>query len=65
MMQDANGQAAPEYFLVAFPKDRALWKGQSPRIQQVRPGADGTFLFRGLLPGAVSVTLARMGTRKS
>ncbi len=51
MMQDASGQPAPEYFLVAFPKDRALWKGQSPRIQQAKPGADGMFLFRGLLPG--------------
>jgi uncharacterized protein (DUF2141 family) len=51
VLQDASGQPAPEYSLVAFPKDRALWVGQTPRIQLTRPAADGTFVFRGLLPG--------------
>ena len=51
-MQDASGRPAPEYFLVAFPEDRSLWRPQSPHIQQLRPGADGSFAFRGLPPGA-------------
>jgi hypothetical protein len=51
VMQDAAGQPAPEYSLIAFPKDTALWVPQSPRILQVRPGADGRFLFRGLPAG--------------
>ena len=55
-LQDASGQPAPEYSLVAFPKDRALWVGRTPRIQQTRPAADGTFTFRGLLPGEYLVS---------
>jgi uncharacterized protein (DUF2141 family) len=55
-LQDASGQPAPEYSLVAFPKDRALWVGRTPRIQQTRPAADGTFAFRGLLPGEYLVS---------
>jgi hypothetical protein len=51
MMQDAAGKPAPEYYLIAFPQNTAQWVPQSLRIQQVRPAADGKFLFRGLPPG--------------
>jgi hypothetical protein len=51
LMQDAAGQPAPEYFLIAFAQDRARWTPRSTRIQQVRPAADGRFIFRGLPPG--------------
>jgi hypothetical protein len=51
LMQDAAGQPAPEYFLIAFPQDRSRWVPRSVRIQQVRPAADGRFIFRGLPPG--------------
>ena len=55
-MQDPSGQPAPEYSLIAFPKDRALWVGSTPRIQQTRPAADGSFVFRGLPPGEYLVS---------
>ena len=50
-IQDSAGQAAPEYFIVAFPSDRALWAWNSRRIQQARPGRDGRFSFRNLPAG--------------
>lgn len=51
LMQDAAGQAAPEYYLIAFPQDRSRWTPRSVRIQSARPAADGRFIFRGLPPG--------------
>jgi len=56
-IQDASGRPAPEYFLIAFPSDRSLWQAQSPRIQQVRPAADGSYAFRGLSPGAYLIAV--------
>jgi hypothetical protein len=52
LMQDAAGQPAPEYYLVAFPQNAVSWRAHASRIQQARPDADGRFRFRGLLPGA-------------
>jgi hypothetical protein len=57
-IQDANGRPAPEYFVIAFPRHRALWSRQSPRIQQVRPGTDGSYLLRGLPPGDYLIAVA-------
>jgi hypothetical protein len=48
---DAAGRPAPEYFIIAFPADRALWSWNSRRIMQTRPLHDGTFAFRNLPPG--------------
>lgn len=56
-MQDASGRPAPEYFLIAFPEDRSLWRAQSPRIQQTRPAADGTYAFRGIPSGAYLIAV--------
>ena len=57
-LQDAKGQPAPEYFVIAFPRNRALWSPRSPRVQHVRPGSDGAYLFRGLLAGEYLVGVA-------
>jgi hypothetical protein len=51
VIQDAAGRAAPEYFIIAFPADRALWMWNSRRIQQARPSHDGAFAFRNLPAG--------------
>lgn len=50
-MIDASGASAHEFFVIVFPADPALWGWQVRRIQQVRPGIDGTFSFRNLPPG--------------
>jgi hypothetical protein len=51
MMSDATGQPAPEYFIIVFPKDEAMWNWHARRIQQTRPTHDGRFVIRGLPAG--------------
>ncbi len=46
-----SGAAATEYFIVAFPDDRALWHAASPRVRIMRPAADGAFSTRDLPAG--------------
>ncbi len=46
-----EGRAASDYFIVAFSDDRSLWLPRARRIQSVRVGTDGTYLFRDLPPG--------------
>jgi hypothetical protein len=46
-----SGGAAPDYFLVVFPDDRALWHHASPRLQVTRPAANGQFRFANVPPG--------------
>lgn len=48
---DAAGTPAPEYVLVVFSADRRRWVPRSPRTQQVRPDANGTFVARDLPAG--------------
>jgi len=50
-LQHALGGAAPEYSIVVFPTDQALWTPHSRRIQSVRPAVDGGFAFVNLPPG--------------
>jgi protocatechuate 3,4-dioxygenase beta subunit len=50
-VQDATGQAAPEYFIIAFAADERWWLPQSRRIRSARPGSDGRFSFPNLAPG--------------
>jgi uncharacterized protein (DUF2141 family) len=45
------GTAAPQYVVVAFPTDRALWRPDSRRVGSARPGSDGHFSLRDLPPG--------------
>jgi hypothetical protein len=46
-----SGSPAVDYFIVAFPDDRALWHPASPRIRVMRPAADGAFSTRDLPAG--------------
>jgi hypothetical protein len=51
-LADAAGRAAPEYFIIAFPVDRASWHTTSRRmVPAVQPATDGRFRVSGLLPG--------------
>jgi hypothetical protein len=51
-LTDAAGRPAPEYFVLAFPADRASWTTTSRRIvPPVQPATDGRFRISGLLPG--------------
>ena len=49
-LQTASGAAAPDYFVVALPADRALWQPNARRIRSTRPATDGHFSFTDL-PG--------------
>ena len=51
VVTDSSGMPAPDYHIIAFPPDRALWARFSRRIQSVRPSADGRYTFRYLPPG--------------
>jgi hypothetical protein len=50
-MSDATGRPAPDYFIIVFPADRALWSPMSRRILQTRPAQDGKYTFRSLPSG--------------
>ncbi|MEO6222916.1 MAG: carboxypeptidase-like regulatory domain-containing protein, partial [Vicinamibacterales bacterium] len=51
-LTDAAGRPAPEYFVIAFPTDRASWTTTSQRIvPAAQPATDGRFRVTGLLPG--------------
>lgn len=51
LFQDPGGRAATEYYILAFSSDRKHWTPGSRRIRMTRPGTDGAFTFKGLLPG--------------
>ena len=48
---DASSRPAPDYFILVFPADRALWSAGARRIRQTRPGTDGRFQIDGLPAG--------------
>jgi len=51
-LTDEAGRPAPEYFVLAFPVDRASWTTVSRRIvPPARPGTDGRYRLTGLLAG--------------
>ena len=49
-----SGTPATDYYIVAFPADRALWHPASPRVRIMRPAADGSFT-RDLPPGTYRI----------
>jgi hypothetical protein len=49
-LQDAAGRPAPDFTIVVFSADKALWSA-SRRIRTTRPGTDGTFTIGGLPAG--------------
>ena len=52
LLTDAAGRPAPEYFVLAFPSDRASWTTTSRRVvPAVRPATDGRFRMIGLPAG--------------
>jgi hypothetical protein len=50
-LQSAPNVPAPEYFVVVFSPDRAVWRLGARRVQFTRPGTDGRFSFRDLPAG--------------
>lgn len=49
---DAAGHPTPEFAIILFPCDRAMWSQRSRRLRSpVRASTDGTFKFANLLPG--------------
>jgi hypothetical protein len=51
VLQDATGQPAPGFTVIAFSSDERFWLPQSRRIQAARPATDGRFALRNLPPG--------------
>jgi uncharacterized protein (DUF2141 family) len=50
-LRTADGQPAPEHFVVVFSQDRSAWRAGSRRVKLVRPGSDGTFSIMDLPAG--------------
>ncbi|MSO50009.1 MAG: carboxypeptidase regulatory-like domain-containing protein [Acidobacteria bacterium] len=53
-LQDASKRPAPDYTVVLFPADRALW-GSTRRVRSTRPGTGGKFAFANLPAGAYRI----------
>jgi hypothetical protein len=53
-LQDAAGRPAPDFTVVVFPADKALWSVPR-RIRTARPGTDGRFIVRGLPEGSYRI----------
>ncbi len=53
-LQDASKRPAPDYTVVVFPADRALW-GATRRVRTTRPGTDGRFSIDTLPAGAYRI----------
>jgi len=52
MLQDAAGHPTPEFSIILFPVDKALWTQRSRRLRPpVRASTDGRFKLTNLLPG--------------
>jgi hypothetical protein len=50
-LRGAEGTPAPDYFVVVFPADRALWRPPARRVQVTRPATSGGFIVSGLPAG--------------
>jgi protocatechuate 3,4-dioxygenase beta subunit len=50
-VQDASGQPAFGTTVIAFPNDELLWTPVTRRIQAVRAGSEGRYVFRNIPPG--------------
>jgi hypothetical protein len=50
-LQTSAGDAATDYFVVAFSADRAMWRPGSRRMQSTRPATDGHYSFKDLPTG--------------
>jgi hypothetical protein len=54
-LQGATGQVITEYYIVAIPTDKSLWRPRSRRILSVRPATDGRFVFNDLPAGEYTI----------
>jgi hypothetical protein len=50
-LQTSSGAAFSDVFVIAYSTDRRFWVQRSRRVQAVRPGVDGKFVFPDLPPG--------------
>lgn len=50
-LQTPSGAAYSDVFILAYSTDRRFWVQRSRRVQAVRPGVDGRFVFADLPPG--------------
>lgn len=49
---DANGKPTPDFSIMLFPVDRAMWTQRGRRIRQpARASTEGKFKFTNVLPG--------------
>jgi Carboxypeptidase regulatory-like domain len=53
-LSDASQRPAPDYTIVVFPEDKALWSS-SRRVRTARPGTDGKFTVAGLPSGTYRI----------
>jgi hypothetical protein len=53
-LQDASKRPAPDFTVVVFPSDKALW-GSTRRVRTMRPDTNGKFTFGGLPSGAYRI----------
>jgi hypothetical protein len=50
-LSNTTGRPAPDYFMVAFATDRAMWRTPSRRVVSTRPSTSGAFEIKDLPPG--------------
>jgi hypothetical protein len=50
-LQGATGQLITEYYIVAIPADKSMWRPRGRRILSMRPATDGRFVFSNILAG--------------
>jgi len=53
-LSDASQRPAPDYTIVVFPEDKALW-ASARRVRTARPGTDGKFTVTGLPSGTYRI----------
>lgn len=58
MLRDASDRPSTAGWVVLFPEDNTYWTGTGRRLQGVRPGTDGRFVFRSVPPGNYFVVAA-------
>jgi Carboxypeptidase regulatory-like domain len=54
-LQGVAGQIITEYYIVAIPTDKSIWRPRSRRILSVRPATDGRFVFNDLPAGEYAI----------
>jgi hypothetical protein len=52
VLRDNADRPATAGWVILFPADKSQWTGTGRRIQGVRPGTEGRFVFRSVPPGS-------------